>query len=147
VVYTMTNSAAGNAILIFDRAANGVLTSVGSIATGGTGQGSGLGSQGALALTADQRRLLAVNAGSNDVTVFAVTPGGLQWRSIGRIDAATEATGCVGGMAMHICTWSGRRCPSRIWRSFCRAKAWKVGPQLLTGFARRWLSSALGHEL
>jgi 6-phosphogluconolactonase (cycloisomerase 2 family) len=80
-VYTMTNSAAGNAILIFDRAANGVLTSAGSIATGGTGQGSGLGSQGALALTADQRRLLAVNAGSNDVTVFAVTPGGLQWRS------------------------------------------------------------------
>jgi len=80
-VYAMTNSAAGNAILTFDRAANGTLTSAGSAPTGGAGKGSGLGSQGALALTASQRWLLAVNAGSNDVTVFAVAPGGLQWRS------------------------------------------------------------------
>src|SRR5579859_6060069 len=26
----------------------------------------------------------------------------------------TEATGCLGGIAMHICTWSGIRCPSII---------------------------------
>jgi 6-phosphogluconolactonase (cycloisomerase 2 family) len=32
-------------------------------------------------LTNDQRWLLAVNAGSNDLTVFSVTPEGLQWRS------------------------------------------------------------------
>src|SRR5215831_14576382 len=44
-------------------------------------QGSGLGSQGALVLTNDQRWLLTVNAGSNDLTVFSVTPEGLQWRS------------------------------------------------------------------
>lgn len=80
-VYAMTNGAGGNSILIFDRAANGALTSAGSAATGGTGKGSGLGSQWALVLTNDQRWLLALNAGSNDVTVFSVTPEGLQWRS------------------------------------------------------------------
>src|SRR6516225_9574163 len=41
----------------------------------------------------------------------------------------TEATGYFGGIAMHICTWSGLRCPSRIWHSFCRAKAWKTSPK------------------
>jgi 6-phosphogluconolactonase (cycloisomerase 2 family) len=80
-VYAMTNAASGNSILIFDRAANGVLASVGSAATGGTGKGAGLGSQGALVLTNDQRWLLAVNAGSNDIAVFSVTPDGIQWRS------------------------------------------------------------------
>ena len=80
-VYTMTNAAAGNSILIFDRAASGALTSAGSVETGGKGQGSGLGSQGALTISADQRWLLAVNAGSNDITVFSVTDHGLQWRS------------------------------------------------------------------
>lgn len=80
-VYTMTNAAAGNAILIFDRAANGALANAGSVPTGGKGQGSGLGSQGALTISEDQRWLLAVNAGSNDVTVFSVTDDGLQWRS------------------------------------------------------------------
>jgi 6-phosphogluconolactonase len=80
-VYAMTNAASGNTILIFDRAPNGALTSAGSAATGGAGKGSGLGSQGALALTNDQRLLLAVNAGSNDVTVFSVTPEGLHWSS------------------------------------------------------------------
>src|SRR5713226_9686341 len=80
-VYTMTNAAAGNAILIFDRAANGALANAGRVPTGGKGQGSGLGSQGALTISEDQRWLLAVNAGSNDVTVFSVTDDGLQWRS------------------------------------------------------------------
>ena len=80
-VYAMTNAAGGNAILIFDRAAGGALTSAGNISTGGNGTGSGLGSQGALTLTSDQRWLLAVNAGSNNVTVFSVTPAGLEFRS------------------------------------------------------------------
>ena len=67
-VYAMTNAAGGNSILIFSRAATGALASAGSAATGGAGKGSGLGSQGALVLTNDQRWLLAVNAGSNDLT-------------------------------------------------------------------------------
>lgn len=76
-VYTITNEAAGNAVLVFARAADGSLTPAGQFATGGTGSGAGLGSQGALALSQDGRWLLAVNAGSHDVSVFQVGPSGL----------------------------------------------------------------------
>src|SRR5205085_1755393 len=76
-VYVMTNSPAGNAVLAFDRAANGALTPAGSYATGGLGA-PGLGSQGAVVLTDNQRWLLAVNAGSDQISVFAVQPGGLK---------------------------------------------------------------------
>src|SRR2546427_9463023 len=76
-VYALTNQAGGNAVAIFSRTADGHLSWSGSIATGGTGAGSSLGSQGALALSDDGRWLFAVNAGSNDVSAFQVTPGGL----------------------------------------------------------------------
>ena len=70
-VYALTNQAADNSVIVFDRAANGTLTYSGSFATGGAGAGSGadpLGSQGALALQGNV--LLAVNAGSNEVSLF-----------------------------------------------------------------------------
>src|SRR2546430_2718105 len=76
-VYTLTNQVAGNAVAVFNRSADGTLTAAGTIATGGTGTGAGLGSQGAVALSDDGRRLFAVNAGSNDVSVFDVGPAGL----------------------------------------------------------------------
>ncbi|MEK6663573.1 MAG: beta-propeller fold lactonase family protein [Pseudomonadota bacterium] len=76
-VYTMSNSASGNAILRFHRAANGTLTAAGSFPTGGVGSGGGLGNQGALILSQNNRWLYAVNAGSNDISVFAVRPQGL----------------------------------------------------------------------
>ncbi|OLB48174.1 MAG: hypothetical protein AUI08_12120 [Gemmatimonadetes bacterium 13_2_20CM_2_65_7] len=53
------------------------MTWAGSVATGGTGAGSGLGSQGALALSDDGRWLFAVNAGSNDISAFRVGANGL----------------------------------------------------------------------
>src|SRR3989441_7842489 len=80
-VYTLTNQVAGNAVAVFDRAADGTLTAAGTSATGGTGTGGGLGSQGAVALSDDGRRLFAVNAGSNDVSVFDVGPAGLSLAS------------------------------------------------------------------
>src|SRR3989454_6808167 len=76
-VYTLTSQVAGNAVAVFNRAADGTLTAAGTIATGGTGTGAGLGSQGAVALSDDGRRLFAVNAGSNDVSVFDIGPAGL----------------------------------------------------------------------
>ena len=76
-VYTLTNSAAGNAVVIFNRAVDGSLTAAGSVATGGLGTGAGLGSQGALALSANHQWLFAVNAGSNEVSVLAVSDNGL----------------------------------------------------------------------
>ena len=76
-VYTLMNLTSGNAVAVFARAADGTLTAAGTVATGGTGTGSGLGSQGALALSDNGRWLFAVNAGSNDVSIFRVSPAGL----------------------------------------------------------------------
>ena len=73
-VYTLTNQAAGNSVLVFNRGVGGALALTGSFPTGGTGTGTGndpLGSQGAVVLDQSGRLLFAVNAGSNDVTAFA----------------------------------------------------------------------------
>lgn len=75
-VYTLTNGAAGNAVTAFRRGADGTLSPFASYPTGGTGSGAGLGSQGALTLSADGRWLLAVDAGSNDLAVFRVRADG-----------------------------------------------------------------------
>ncbi|MEO8458574.1 MAG: beta-propeller fold lactonase family protein [Chloroflexota bacterium] len=75
VVYTLTNAAGGNEVAIFDRANDGTLTADGTVATGGLGTGAGLGSQGAIAL--DGNRLLAVNAGSDSISLFSVHNGNL----------------------------------------------------------------------
>ena len=77
VVYTLNNSPTGNAVLTFDRAADGTLAAAGAFPTGGLGSGGGLSSQGALVLSADGRFLVAVDAGSNEVSVLRVRPGGL----------------------------------------------------------------------
>lgn len=77
-VYVMSNAAAGNEVLAFQRSPKGALTPAGSFPTGGLGTGAGLGSQGAMVLTEDGRWLLAVNAGSDEVTAFRVGPHGLQ---------------------------------------------------------------------
>jgi 6-phosphogluconolactonase len=74
-IYTQTNAAAGNTVVAFRRDRSGRLTPSATYPTGGMGTGTGLGSQGAVTLTADGRYLLAVNAGSNTVTAFAVLAG------------------------------------------------------------------------
>src|SRR5208282_2867512 len=50
-------------------------TSAGTVATGGTGTGAGLASQGAVELSEDGTWLYAVNAGSNDISIFRVGRG------------------------------------------------------------------------
>jgi 6-phosphogluconolactonase len=79
-VFTQTNATAGNAVLIYRRSADGSLSSAGSVATGGTGTGAGLGSQGAVTLSDDGNWLLVVNAGSNEVSSFSVGDGTLTLR-------------------------------------------------------------------
>ncbi|MCA9947099.1 MAG: beta-propeller fold lactonase family protein [Anaerolineales bacterium] len=71
-VYVMNNNADDNAVLVFERANDGTLAEAGSFSTGGLGSGGGLGSQGALVLSDNGRWLFAVNAGSDEVSVFAV---------------------------------------------------------------------------
>jgi len=76
-VYTMTNDPAGNAVLQYDRLADGSLEYRASYDTGGQGTGAGLGNQGGVVLSDNGRWLLVVNAGSNDVSVFAIGKHGL----------------------------------------------------------------------
>jgi 6-phosphogluconolactonase len=81
-VYTETNSATGNAVLAYARSWTGTLTPIGSFSTHGVGTGGGLATQGEVILAGGGRWLLAVNAGSSDVTVFRVKDdGGLDFAS------------------------------------------------------------------
>jgi 6-phosphogluconolactonase len=69
-LFTETNAAA-NAVQVFAQAPDGTLTPGATTLTGGAGTGAaGLGSQGALAI--ERGWLLAVNAGSNDVSAFRI---------------------------------------------------------------------------
>jgi len=78
-VYTLSNQTSGNSVLVYSRTAAGTLSYSTSYSTGGAGTGAGLGSQGAVVLSGDL--LLAVNAGSNSISSFAVSGGTLQWKS------------------------------------------------------------------
>ena len=71
-VFTITNATDGNEVLVYQRSADGLLTFMASYPTGGMGTGAGLGSQGAVILRENGGRLFVVNAGSNDISVFAV---------------------------------------------------------------------------
>jgi 6-phosphogluconolactonase len=81
-VYTMSNAVAGNDIISFDRLADGRLVQAGTVATGGAGTGAGLGNQGGLTLTRNERWLLAVNAGSDSVSVLEVQRHRLRLRDV-----------------------------------------------------------------
>ena len=75
-VFTATNAASGNQVIAYHRSADGSLSSPAYFATGGLGSGAGLGSQGSVTLSADGNWLLVVNAGSNEVSSFAVGDDG-----------------------------------------------------------------------
>ena len=75
-VYVQTN-AAPNEVIVFRRADDGSLDRIGSVATGGDGDGSPhLQSQGSVTLTGDERHLLVTNAASDDLSVFSVAADG-----------------------------------------------------------------------
>src|SRR5690349_2728515 len=76
-VFTMNNSSNANQVLMFNREDNGALSFAGEIPTGGLGTGAGLGSQGGVILSEGHRWLFAVNAGSHEISAFAVSPSGL----------------------------------------------------------------------
>jgi 6-phosphogluconolactonase len=74
-VYAMTNAPDDNELIIYSRDGKGLLTPAGSISTGGMGSGGGLdplGSQSSVICSPNNRWLFAVNAGSNDISVFKV---------------------------------------------------------------------------
>lgn len=77
-VYVLTNQLTGNGVAVFNRYADGSLSEPTIVATGGQGISTGLGSQGAIVLSDDGQWLLAVNAGSDELSLFAVSAEGLE---------------------------------------------------------------------
>jgi len=92
-VYLDGNNRGANTIAAFDRHVDGSLTATqGSpFAAGGSGLGGGLGSQGAVQLAADGRYLLAVDAGSNQISVLQVQQDG----SLSPVSGGPVASGGV----------------------------------------------------
>lgn len=70
-VFTLSNEAT-NTVVAFERNEDGTLGPAVETPTGGTGTGAGLGSQAALALSADGKILVAVDPGSNELAAFSV---------------------------------------------------------------------------
>jgi 6-phosphogluconolactonase (cycloisomerase 2 family) len=79
-VYTQTNDPEGNRVQVLVRSHGGALAPTRSFPTGGQGSGGGLGNQGAVVIA--DRWLLAVNAGSDELSLFRVLRRGLVLRDI-----------------------------------------------------------------
>ncbi|MBV9000721.1 MAG: beta-propeller fold lactonase family protein, partial [Solirubrobacterales bacterium] len=77
-VYVNDNTRGQNTIAAFARHPDGTLTSlVGSpFSAGGAGTGSGLASQGAVQVSSDGRYVVAVDAGSNQLSVLRIKHDG-----------------------------------------------------------------------
>jgi 6-phosphogluconolactonase (cycloisomerase 2 family) len=77
-VYVNDNTAPVNTVASFNRNADGTLTAMSGspFVVGGSGGGHPDASQGSLQLSADGRYLLAVDAGSNQISVLRIKPDG-----------------------------------------------------------------------
>jgi 6-phosphogluconolactonase len=90
-VVTATNNPKGNALWVYKRAANGKLTKVASVLTGGRGIASEppfgfpiVDSSGSITTTPNGKLIFVVNAGSNSVTSFRVTNSGVHRVSVAK---------------------------------------------------------------
>ena len=87
-VFVQTNDPAGNAIVAYSRAGDGSLTWAATYPTGGNGARAAgaavdpLASQSSLVYDANHGLLLAVNAGSNTVSVFSVSGDALHLNQV-----------------------------------------------------------------
>jgi hypothetical protein len=87
-VFAQTDNPSGNEVVAYHRAADGTLTQAGQYATDGLGgilsgsQVDHLASQGSLAYDAGSRTLVAVNAGSDTLSVFGVRGDRLHLRQL-----------------------------------------------------------------
>lgn len=89
-VFSMTNNPAGNSITVFNRASDGTLTRAEDVPTGGSGTGTPEDSANGLILAnvagessptntrGTAKYLLALNGGSNSISVFRNAPSGLE---------------------------------------------------------------------
>jgi hypothetical protein len=122
VVFVQTNEPSGNKIDVFDRGSDGRLSLVGAFPTGGLGgiaapgaESDHLASQGSLALAADGKTLIAVNAGSDTVTSFRVHGDQLQLRSIVSSGGQFPASVAVNGRLVYVLNSGGTGIVQGFW--------------------------------
>lgn len=115
-VYTMTNAAEGNEIVVFDRRSDGQISLRTRVSTGGRGSGASLGNQSGLIMSDDGRWLLAVNAGSNDVSLLSIQadtsgsptpPSPLQLVSVTRSDGSLPTSVTMHGSLVYVLNAGG----------------------------------------
>jgi 6-phosphogluconolactonase len=102
-VYVQTNDGQQNEIVAFERDAEGRLSRVGSYATGGRGTNSPhLPSQGSVAITPDGRQLVVANAGSDELTLFAVEDEGLRRTDVVSSSGSMPTTVTIHGDLLYV---------------------------------------------
>src|SRR5437763_11170010 len=102
-VYVQTNDAEANEVLAFSRAEDGTLESAGRYSTGGRGTGQPhLPSQSSVAVSQDGRWLLVVNAGSDELSLFAVELDGLRLADSVGSGGSTPTSVAVSGTLVYV---------------------------------------------
>lgn len=91
-LFISSNAPGGNQVLVYARATGAAPTLLGSFATGGTGTGTGLGSQGAVTLSRDGRHLFVVNAGSHTLSTFTFGGGTMALTSVVATNGTTPTS-------------------------------------------------------
>ncbi len=112
-VFVQLNSTDGNQIATYTRSTSGLLTAVNTYPTGGDG-GTEIGvpldalaSQGSLVLDSDHHVLLAVNAGSDTVTNFAVHGASLSRATVVRSGGQFPSSIAVHGDLVYVLNAGG----------------------------------------
>jgi 6-phosphogluconolactonase len=80
-VFVSTNATTNNELLVFAVGSGGKLSLQTRVPTQGQGTGGGLGNQGAVTMSLNERFLFVVNAASNSVSTFAIRRDGVTLRS------------------------------------------------------------------
>jgi 6-phosphogluconolactonase len=102
-VYVQTNDATDNEVIVFSRAGDGALALAERHSTGGHGTGKPhLASAGSVVLSDDGRWLLVTNAGSDDLSLFAVHPDGLRLADRVRSDGSRPTSVAVSGALVYV---------------------------------------------
>ena len=82
VFYTTSNDAGDNQLIRFRSGSDGVMVEAGRFATGGLGTGRNLQAAGSIAVSQDRQWLLAVNAGSDQISAFRLGAHGPQLTAV-----------------------------------------------------------------
>jgi 6-phosphogluconolactonase (cycloisomerase 2 family) len=102
-VYVQTNGATENEVLAFERRPDGGLAPLGRFATGGRGTGMPhLPSQSSVVLSDDGRNLLVVNAGSDELSLFAIEGGRLRLEDRADSGGVTPTSVAVRGDLVYV---------------------------------------------